>query len=194
MRDQNLPHSKISKRATCIYVALAGLFIVFANPMAWSQQPNLPSLKDSPYAHAATPHEVLSGSARLLQHYDPSSKLRVALGITPSKMAAEEKFLQQLQDKSSPNFHKYLTPEQWHPRFAPSAQDEQAVVDWATSQGLTVTARYPNRLMVNVEGTVATIEQAFRVTINKYDVNGQTEFSNAQDPVIPANLATIVGS
>src|ERR1019366_2033246 len=123
-----------------------------------------------------------------------NAKLRLAIGITPPNMAAEEKYLQELQDKSSANFHKYLTPEQWNQRFAPSAQDEQAVVDWTKSQGLTVTARYPNRLMVNVEGTVASIQQAFRITINNYDVSGQVEFSNDRDPVIPANLATIIGS
>ena len=73
-----------------------------------------------------------------------------------------------------------------------SAADEQAVVDWATSQGLTVTARYPNRLMVNVEGTVDTIQKAFNVKINRYEVNGEIEFSNDRDPQIPGNLVGII--
>ena len=65
-------------------------------------------------------------------------------------------------------------------------------MDWVTSQGLTVTARYPNRLMVNVDGTVDTIQKAFNIHINRYQVNGTTEFSNDRDPVIPANLTGIV--
>jgi len=141
-----------------------------------------------------TPHEVTNGSAQLLGAYSPEAKLRLAIGLKPPHMAEEEDFLKQLQDKSSPNFHKYLTPEEWNARFAPSAADEKAVVDWATQQGLTITGRYPNRLMVNVEGTVDTIQKAFRTTINSYMVNGEMEFSNRQDPVIPANLSTVIGS
>ncbi len=128
----------------------------------------------------------------MVQAYDPASKLRLAISIKAPKMAEEEKLLKQLQDKTSPSYHKWLTPEQWNARFAPSESDEQAVVDWATSQGLTVTARYPNRLMVNVEGTVDTIQKAFNVKINRYEVNGTTEFSNDRDPLIPSNLTDIV--
>ncbi len=195
MRDYGLTSARTSTRRLSICVSLvAGLFFVAANLMALSQQPQISTLKDSPIAHSSTPHQVLMGTAKLIHQYDANSKLRLAIGITPPNMAAEEKFLQELQDKSSPNFHKYVTPEQWNQRFAPSAQDEQGVVDWAKSNGLTVTARYPNRLMVNVEGTVASIQQAFRISINNYDVNGQVEFSNDRDPVIPANLAKIIGS
>ena len=139
-----------------------------------------------------TPKQVQSGEAKLVGPYNPSSMLRLAISIKAPKMAEEEQFLKELQDKNSPNFHKYLTPAQWNARFAPAQQDEQAVVDWATSKGFTITARYPNRLMVNVEGTVDTIQKAFNITINHYQVNGQVEFSNDRDPEIPENLQGIV--
>jgi hypothetical protein len=77
-------------------------------------------------------------------------------------------------------------------RFAPSAEDEQAVVDWAESVGLTVTKRYSDRLIVNVEGTAGTIEKAFGVTINNYQVGDEVDFSNDRDPIIPANLSGIL--
>ncbi len=64
--------------------------------------------------------------------------------------------------------------------------------DWLTSQGLTVTARYPNRLMVDAEGTVGAIQKAFNININRYEVNGEIEFSNDRDPVIPGNLVGII--
>ena len=47
-------------------------------------------------------------------------------------------------------------------RFSPSAADEQAVLDWAKSQGLTVTQRFPNRMLVNLEAPVARLEKAFQ--------------------------------
>jgi hypothetical protein len=173
--------------------SLAGLIAIIAlctTHSAWSQQLTLPNGK--PYTPVNTPREVLGGTAKMVQDYDPTSKLRLAISIKAPKMAEEEKLLKQLQDKNSPSYHKWLTPEQWNARFAPTVEDEQAVVDWATSQGLTVTARYPNRLMVNVEGTVDTIQKAFNIKINRYEVNGTTEFSNDRDPLIPSNLTDIV--
>ena len=107
--------------------------------------------------------QVMLGTVQLVEPYDPASKLRLAINITPPKMAEEEVFLKELQDRNSPNFHKYLTPEQWNARFAPAPEDEQAVVDWVKSKGLTVTARYPNRLMVDAEGTVDQIQKALGV-------------------------------
>ena len=62
-------------------------------------------------------------------------------------------------------------------------------MSWAQSQGLTITARYPNRLLVDVEAPVATIEKAFNVTINEYQVGTESRFSNDRDPSIPASLS-----
>src|SRR5664279_1974710 len=152
------------------------------------------NMSETALGRARTPQEVLNGTAQLVGRFDPTSKLRVVLGLTPPKLAEEEQFLKDLQDKTSPNFHKYLTAAQFNARFAPSAQDEQAVVDWATANGLTVTKRFPNRLIVDVEGTSETLEKAFAININSYKLGLTTEFSNDRDPVVPANLAGIVHS
>ena len=72
-------------------------------------------------SHMNTPVQVVDGTASLVGPYDPTGKLRLALGLIPPHLAEEEQFLRELQDKTSPNFHKYLTPEQWNARYAPSA-------------------------------------------------------------------------
>ena len=141
-----------------------------------------------------TPAAVKNGEAQLLGHYDPGQKLRLVFALRPPHMQEEEQFLQELQDRDSPLFHKYLSAEEWNDRFAPSAQDEQAVAEWAASQGLAVTQRYPNRLLVDVEAPVAIIEKALDVTINRYQLGQTSVFSNDRDPSIPAQLAGIVHS
>jgi len=161
---------------------------------ATDHAPTPVNLNDTPIGRSRTPIEVTSGTAKLVGRYAATSKLRLVLGLNRPKMNEEEKFLKELQDRTSANFHKYLTADQWNARFSPSAQDEQAVVNWATNNGLTVTKRYPNRLIVDVEGTSAAIEKAFAVKINTYQVGTRTEFSNDQDPAIPANLADILHS
>jgi uncharacterized repeat protein (TIGR02543 family) len=141
-----------------------------------------------------TPVAVQNGTANLVGHYDPEQKLRLVFGLQPPHLAEEEQFLQDLQTPGSPNFQKFLKPEEWNARFSPSAEDEHAVLTWAQSQGLTITHRYPNRLLVDVEATVAIIEKALDVTINRYQLGSTLFYSNDRDPAIPARLAAIVHS
>ena len=111
------------------------------------------------------------------------------MAVKPPHMAEEEQFRNELQTKGSPNFHKFLTAEEWNARFAPSAEDEQKVVDWATSQGLTVTSRYNHRLVVDVEAPAGVIEKAFGVTLNNYQFRNEIDFANDSDPILPNSLS-----
>jgi|HubBroStandDraft_6_1064221.scaffolds.fasta_scaffold00195_25 hypothetical protein len=141
-----------------------------------------------------TPSQVLDGTATVIGAYDPQQTLRLVLAVQPPHMAEEEQFIEELETKGSPNFHQFLTPEEWNARFAPSAEDEQKVVDWATSQGLTVTNRFANRLLVDVEAPASVIERAFGVSINNYQVGSEVDFANDRDPVLPSSLDGIVYS
>ena len=202
MRQFPLSLSRSVFRAGSLSVTLLLLACALTSPSAWAQastaasrhEPAATNLRNSPIAMSRTPVEVVSGTAKLVGRYNPDSKLRLTLGLNPPKMAEEEKLLKDLQDKKSPNFHKYLTAEQWNARFAPSAEDEQKVVDWLAANGMTVTKRYPNRLVVDAEGTSQVVEKAFAVQLNSYKVGEETEFSNDRDPVIPAHLSGILRS
>jgi Pro-kumamolisin, activation domain/Bacterial Ig-like domain (group 3) len=185
-----------TKSATRTWV-FPGLLIfalsVLAPGLALAQTPALSNsqpILSSP--KGITPNEVAAGTAKLMGHLESTQKLRLVIALTPPKLAAEKQFVHDLQTKGSPSFGKFLTPEQWNARFAPSKADEQAVVDWAMSQGFTVTGRYPNRLLVDVEAPVATIEQTFNLKMNQYLVADKQRFSNDRDPVIPGNLIGIV--
>lgn len=141
-----------------------------------------------------TPQAVIDGTARLVGRYGSNQKLRLVFGLQPPHQDEEEQFLRDLHTKGSPQFHRFLTADEWNARFAPAASDEQAVVDWAEGQGLVVTHRFPNRLLVDVEGSAGTIEKALHVTLNSYQIGADVFFSNDRDPVLPAGLAGIVHS
>ena len=138
------------------------------------------------------PLAVQNGSAQLVGPYNPQQMLRLVFALKPPHLQEEEEFLNQLQDPNSPQFHQYLSEQEWDERFAPAPQDEQAVVDWAQSQGLRVTQRYSSRLLVDVEAPVATIERALNVNINAYQKDQKQYFSNDSDASIPGVLADIV--
>jgi len=139
------------------------------------------------------PFKVHDGTAIRVDHYNTEKKLRLAIFVTPPDLAGEEQLIREQQTKGSPNFHKFLSADEWNERFGPKVEDEQKVVDWANSQGLTVTNRYANRLLVDVEAPSGVIEKALGVTINHYQVGDELDFSNDRNPSIPARLSGIVG-
>ncbi len=147
-----------------------------------------------PRMTSQTPLPVRDGAAADLGAYNPSQTIRLAIGLRPSHPAAEQNFLRELQEKSSPLFHQFLTRAQWTARFGPSPAAQRAVVAWASDAGLTVTHLYPNRLVVDVAGSVSAVESALGVQINSYRLGSKTFFANDHDPVIPASLTGIVES
>src|SRR5579863_735593 len=64
----------------------------------------------------------------------------ITMAFQPSaaQQAALDQLLAQQQDPSSPNFHKWLTPEQYAAQFGVSASDLQQVQTWLTGQGFRV--------------------------------------------------------
>ena len=158
-------------------------------PVVVNRPPQGPTL----LARPAKP--VVDGLIAPKGPYNPQQMLRLAIGIKPPHLAEEKQLINQLLDKKSPLFHKFLTLAQWNARFAPSAADEQALVDWAQSQGLTVTQRYPSRLVVDIEGSVDAIQKAFSININNYQAADNTPFfSNDRDVTLPTNLGSVVQS
>jgi hypothetical protein len=117
----------------------------------------------------------------------------VKLFLVPS--ASQVKALKQLlegqQDPKSPNFHKWLTPQQYADRFGLSHNDVQKTTAWLKSQGLTVGNVANGRNWINFSGTASQIESAFRTEIHRYDVNGEKHFANSTPPSIPAALSGI---
>jgi len=102
------------------------------------------------------------GSLQSTQH------LRLAIGLPLRNPTELSDLIRHLYDPADPNYRQYLTPSQFTERFGPTVQDYQAVIAFAQSNGLTVTALHPNRLIVDVEGAVSDIEKAFHVTMLNY--------------------------
>jgi len=78
------------------------------------------------------------------------------------------KLSRDLYNPASPNFHRFLTPDQFNQRFGPTEADHQAVIAFAKSHGLTVTQTHPGHTLVAVEGAVPDIEKAFHLTLRLY--------------------------
>jgi subtilase family serine protease len=111
---------------------------------------------------------------------------------TAAQDAAVEKLLAEQQNPSSPNYHKWLTPERYADRFGLSADDMNKVVAWLQTEGFTVSRVARGRTEVFFSGTVSLIETVFRTEFHNYVVNGERHFANSVQPAVPASLAGVV--
>ena len=125
---------------------------------------------------------------------DPAKTLNITVRLALHDRAGRDALLQQLYDKKSPLYQKWLTPEEYAVRFGPTAPEAAMVQEFLKSQGLTVTGVDKFNYTVSARGTIAEIQKAFAVQINRFQVNGETRYSNLNNPSVPMQLAGIVGS
>ena len=126
---------------------------------------------------------------------DPSTVLPyITLVLKPSasQQADLNQLLAEQQDPSSPNYHRWLTPEQYADRFGVSQSDINKVSAWLGQHGLTIKSVARGRNAIIFSGTAAQIGSAFGVQIHRYNVGGDQHYANNTDPSIPAAFQGVV--
>jgi len=126
---------------------------------------------------------------------DPSLKLSyvtLLLAPSPSQQVALDQLLAQQQDRMSPNYHKWLTPQQFADRFGLSQNDLNKVTAWLKSEGFHILSTGGGRNSVIFSGTAAQVQSAFGTEIHNYKVNGEQHIANSTPLMIPAALSGIV--
>jgi subtilase family serine protease len=105
---------------------------------------------------------------RMQSRLPATSRMQLAIGLPLRNTNALATLFQEIYDRNSPNFHRYLTPEQFARQFGPTEQDYQKVINYAKSNNLEVVHTFFNRALVDVAGTVSDIEGMFQVKIGFY--------------------------
>ena len=139
----------------------------------------------SPYATAAADQGAVDPG--LTMH-----RMLLLLQRSPAQESALEELLQEQQDKTSPNFHQWLTPQQFGAQFGPAQQDIQTVTLWLEGHGFKVNSVAQGGILIDFTGTAAQVTEAFHTPIHKYALRGKTYYANAQDPQIPVALSQVV--
>lgn len=122
----------------------------------------------------------------------PLHRMLLVLKRSPEQEFALRKLLDDQQDKASPNYHKWLTPDEFGTKFGPADQDVQTVTAWLQSHGFEVNRVTHGKTIIEFSGVESQVEAALHTQIHKYLVNGEEHWANAYDPQIPAALAPVV--
>jgi hypothetical protein len=132
----------------------------------------------------------------VVQHLQPigrlpaTNHLHLAIGLPLHNRKALTNLLQQMYEPKSPQFRHYLTPDQFTEKFGPAKQDYAAVINFAKANGFTVRQSHSNRMLLDVDGSVADVESAFHVTMRVYQhpTEARTFYAPDAEPSVEADI------
>jgi len=119
-------------------------------------------------------------------------RMLLVLKRAPEQEAGLRELLDEQQAKSSSNFHRWLTPEEFGSRFGPADADVQVLTAWLESRGFQVNRVAAGRAVIEFSGAASQMHDTFHTEIHRYAVNGKEYWANASDPQIPEALAPVV--
>jgi pseudomonalisin len=108
------------------------------------------------------------------------------------RQAALAAFVAGQHDPLSPDYHHWLSADEYGRRFGITDADLEAITSWLGRSGFSVDEVAPGRGWVNFSGVVRDVERVFRTHIDDYVVDGRLYHANANSPSVPRGLADLV--
>jgi len=120
---------------------------------------------------------------------------RMILVLRPRAGASErlERLLQEQLDPASPNYHHWLTPDEYGRAFGIADEDLNAVLAWLQRNGFAIDEVARGRNWIDFSGTVAQVEATFRIQMRDFIAGARLHHANVRDPEVPRALRDVVG-
>lgn len=125
-----------------------------------------------------------------LSHFPGTNQLRLVIGLPIHNQNELDRLLVELYDRSSTNYHRWLTSDEFTRRFGPTEDDYRKVIDFVHASGFKVTGFSSNRMLVDVEAPATNIENTFRVKLQVYPhpKENRNFYAPDTDPSVPTNV------
>jgi len=140
---------------------------------------------------------VANRQVRMLSQMDEAQTLKLSIALPLRDQAGLTSLLQQLYNPASPQYHHWLSVQQFTDRFGPTQEDYDTVARYAQANGMTIRARTANRFLLDVNGSVAQVNKAFHVTMGTYQhpTEDRTFYSPDRTPMLdlPVKIWYIAG-
>jgi len=131
-------------------------------------------------------------TAQNLGAEDPAKIIEVSIWLQLHNQSQFDALTQSLYDRTSLNYHRWLTPKDIAARFAPTAEEVKKVQEFFAAHNLKVVKTGPENFYVRARGTVGDVEKAFQVQLNNYQVGDKKIRANAGDPYVEGAAGTLV--
>jgi Pro-kumamolisin, activation domain len=122
-----------------------------------------------------------------------SAPVSVAITLRYNNQAQLDQFVADVSDPHSGSYRHFLTQAQFNSQFAPTAQQEAALVQSLQKAGFTVTQRSANRTIVDATAPSATVERYFSTEMHTVHQGKYGDrFANLKPATVPAEIAPSV--
>src|SRR5579885_2901090 len=142
------------------------------------------------------PGQVLPALAKATVVASPDRQAEQPLTLTivlrRRDQAGFERYLREVYNSHSAQFHHFLSPSQLAERFGPSPQAYAGVLNYLRANGLKLVEGSANRLTLTMRATKAAAARTFAVRIRSYRSGTRQFYANAEDPLLPAEIAPAV--
>ncbi|WP_161571031.1 choice-of-anchor D domain-containing protein [Granulicella sibirica] len=119
-------------------------------------------------------------------------RMVLVLKRSPEQEKALAEFNERQYDPASPDFHHWLSAEEFGRLYGPSDSDMTAITGWLVSRGLSIQEVSKGRVSIQFSGTIGQVQEAFHVEMHRYLANGKQHLANDRDPQIPDALSPVV--
>jgi len=122
----------------------------------------------------------------------PAMRMLLLLHRSAGQETALRKLLDQQQDKASPNYRAWLTPQQFAHQFGSADADIQTIDGWLQSHGFQNVKPGAGGTTIEFSGNAGQLRSTFHTDFHQFLVHGELHFANVSDPQIPAALAPVI--
>ncbi len=123
-----------------------------------------------------------------------SKQVSVTVWLNMRNKSGLDTMVAQMYDKSSPNYHHFLSMKQFKSQFSPTAQQAGVVRDYLAAHNMKVTSTDKNNHFVVAQGMVGDAQAAFNTKINRVMVNGVVHRVNASKPTLTGPADALVSA
>jgi subtilase family serine protease len=175
--------SSQGKLARIVAAASVATMAVASRP-AWADA--IPTLLGS------VPAQVTQKALTYVAAPAPGRHLKLAIAMPIRDASGLDTLLARIYDPAGPDFRRYISVAAFAKRFAPSEADYQTAVSFFRSNGMTVQRVSANRLMIDVDTSVADAERVFHVKMGLYQHPTEHRLTIAPDREPTLDLAVPV--
>jgi large repetitive protein len=185
----SLPHRRAQFLLFATGCLLSGIFSAAQTPFpvgASAENQGLARIE-----HSAPAWTGFAVDAGRVEANRAMARMVMVLSPPAEKQQALVKFLDDVQNKDSANYHQWLTPAEFGARFGTADADAEAVRQWLQKSGFQMEPAGQSKLWVEFSGTAQQVETAFHSELHYYVWRGKKYLANATDIAIPAEFAGI---
>lgn len=186
-----MKHLRLARALVCAAVAVVSLH---AAPQRSRIPRSIDNQRRVTLRGHLQPRAATGEDLGLLDSAETLPPLTLVLKPSDEQQAALDQLLKEQHDAASPNFHRWLQPEEFAERFGVAQTDIEKLKDWLGQQNLQVTGVARARNAISFTGNVGDLQKAFRTEFHRYNIKGRRRFANTAEPSIPLGFDVVVQS